>query len=89
MKVSRGGRLFFPEGARRRHELSQYYEDAKELARRFTLWSKQLDEHERRFVVCTGGGPGIMEAANRGASEARGMNVGLTISIPVEEFDNR
>jgi len=68
--------------------MSGYYEAARELAFRLTQWSKELDPKERRFVVCTGGGPGIMEAANRGAAEARGMNVGLTISIPVEEFDN-
>ena len=74
---------------RRRLEMSQYYEAARELARRLTLWSKQLPDDERRFVICTGGGPGIMEAANRGASEAKGVNVGLTISIPVEEFDNQ
>jgi len=77
------------ERARMELRMSAYYEAARELAYRLTLWSKDLDpEGERRFVVCTGGGPGIMEAANRGAAEARGMNVGLTISIPVEEFDN-
>jgi uncharacterized protein (TIGR00730 family) len=77
-----------PERARTDLEMSQYYEAARTLAFRLTEWSKALDSKERRFVVCTGGGPGIMEAANRGAAEARGMNVGLTISIPVEEFDN-
>ena len=68
--------------------LSAYYEASRELAFRLTQWSKELDPKERRFVVCTGGGPGIMEAANRGAAEARGMNVGLRISIPIEEGDN-
>ncbi len=70
---------------------ARYYEDARELARRLTEWSKNLGqggEPRRRFVVCTGGGPGIMEAANRGASEARGRNIGLNIAIPGEESDN-
>ncbi len=69
-------------------EMSRYYEDARELAARFTEWSKHLEGHNKRFVVCTGGGPGIMEAANRGASEARGLNIGLNISIPMEQFAN-
>jgi len=77
------------ERARGQLASSRYYEDARELARRVTEWSKQLQDEEHRFVVCTGGGPGIMEAANRGASEAKGMSVGLTIALPVEEFDNR
>ena len=76
------------EAARTAVELSAYYEAARELAKRLTNWSKKLGHEERRFVICTGGGPGIMEAANRGASEAKGLNVGLTISIPNDEFDN-
>ena len=76
------------EDARMSLTMSGYYEAARTLAFRLTQWSKQLDRKERRFVVCTGGGPGVMEAANRGAAEAGGANVGLTISIPNEEFDN-
>ena len=71
--------------AEMRYELSAYYEATRELARRLTEWSKELDATERRFVVCSGGGPGIMQAANQGASEAKGVNVGLGIALPFEE----
>ena len=74
--------------AEQRVAMSRYYEDARELARRLTLWSKELADDQHRFVVCTGGGPGIMEAANRGASEAHGINIGLNIALPQEENEN-
>ena len=76
------------EQARRKLKMSRYYEDTRRLAARLTEWSKSLQGTERRFVVCSGGGPGIMEAANRGASEAKGENVGLNISLPFEQNDN-
>ena len=74
--------------AETRLAMSRYYEDTRTLAARLTAWSKALPSTERRFVTCTGGGPGIMEAAARGASEAHGLNVGLTISLSAEEFVN-
>jgi len=69
-------------------KMSRYYEDSRQLAARLTEWSKGLDREDKRFVICTGGGPGIMEAASRGASEAKGLNVGLNISLPFEQFAN-
>ena len=68
--------------------LGRYYQDARSLAQRLTDWSKHLEGSQRRFVVCTGGGPGIMEAANRGASDAMGINVGLNIELPFEQAEN-
>ena len=66
------------------HRLNAYYEDARELSQRLTEWSTTLPPQER-FMVCSGGGPGIMEAANRGAADAGGKSVGLGISLPFEQ----
>jgi len=69
--------------------LSGFYDDARRLAALLTQWSKGLGLPARRFIVCSGGGPGIMEAANRGASEAAGISIGLGISLPMEATNNR
>tara|TARA_B100000287_G_C20630192_1_gene779496 strand:- start:71 stop:883 length:813 start_codon:yes stop_codon:yes gene_type:complete len=70
-------------------KMSRYYEDARCLAKKFTVWSKNLKDSKHRYIICSGGGPGIMEAANRGASDAEGINVGLTISLPYEVSGNK
>ena len=69
-------------------EMSRYYEDARKLAYMLTEWSIKIPARRRRFVVTTGGGPGIMEAANRGAKEAGGKTIGLNINLPFEQFPN-
>lgn len=70
-------------------EMSQYYEDSVELAKRLTEWSMSLPTAGKRFMICSGGGPGIMEAANKGAYLAGGSSIGLNISIPFEQFVNK
>lgn len=75
--------------ARNALEMSRYYEEARELARLITAWGMSFGERPRRFVICSGGGPGIMEAANRGASDAGGKSVGLSIQLPHEQTPNQ
>jgi len=69
-------------------DMARYYEDARRLAYMLTEWSVQIPAKRRRFVVTTGGGPGIMEAANLGASEAGGKTIGLNINLPFEQNPN-
>jgi uncharacterized protein (TIGR00730 family) len=69
-------------------EMARYYEDARRLAHMLTEWSIQIPARRRRFVVTTGGGPGIMEAANLGAHEAGGKSIGLNINLPFEQNPN-
>ncbi|MDQ6708107.1 MAG: TIGR00730 family Rossman fold protein, partial [Acidobacteriota bacterium] len=68
--------------------LGNYYNDARVLARLVTEWAEAYAKSTYRFVVCSGGGPGIMEAANRGAMDANGKTIGLNIGLPFEQFPN-
>ncbi len=81
--------IVFMGSARLREDgpLGRYYADARELSRMVTEWSKRL-RTTHRFIVCSGGGPGIMEAANRGALDAKGRTIGLNIGLPHEQRPN-
>ena len=76
------------KSARAAVDMARYYEDARRLAHMLTEWSIQIPARRRRFVVTTGGGPGIMEAANLGAHEAGGKTIGLNINLPFEQNPN-
>jgi uncharacterized protein (TIGR00730 family) len=84
-----------PEEERERLRLAKadvamagYYEGARQLAFLVTQWTRSISQQRHRFVICTGGGPGIMEAANRGASEAGGKTIGMNINLPFEQMPN-
>src|ERR1700674_5426991 len=68
--------------------MGNYYRDAVQLAQMITEWSARIESPAARFVICSGGGPGIMEAANRGASQAGGKTIGLNIGLPFEQRPN-
>ena len=69
--------------------MSTFYDDARSLAQKLTHWSKKQKNTKHRYIITSGGGPGIMEAASRGASEAKGLSIGLNITIPNEQSGNK
>ena len=75
--------------AKARVEMARYYEDARRMAYLLSDWAMHIPARRRRFVVTTGGGPGIMEAANRGARDAGAKTIGLNIRLPFEQYPNR
>ncbi len=75
------------EDAKADYQMSQFYEDAVRLSKKLTQWAQTLQQ-PFRFVVCSGGGPGIMEAANKGAALAKGRSIGFNVSLPFEQIAN-
>jgi uncharacterized protein (TIGR00730 family) len=76
------------EAAQKLMALAVYYGDAVKLAKMITVWSQKIKDPAKRFYLCSGGGPGMMEAANRGARLAGGKSIGLNISLPFEQRPN-
>jgi hypothetical protein len=76
------------EGRSKSSKLAEYYEATRMLSKRLTEWSKHLNHEEQKYVICSGGGPGIMIAANRGAREAEGKTASFRISLPFEDTPN-
>jgi hypothetical protein len=76
------------EGRSKNLKLAEYYDATRTLSKRLTEWSKNLNQEDQKYVICSGGGPGIMVAANRGANEAEGKNIALRISLPFENIPN-
>ena len=69
-------------------KLAEYYNATRELSKKLTEWSLNLEGQYQKYVVCSGGGPGIMIAANRGACDAGGKSMALRISLPFENIPN-
>ena len=91
LRKASGNSAATPEALQRAESdvaMSRYYEDARRLAFLISKWTQTIAQPRHRFVVCTGGGPGIMEAANRGASEAGSKTIGLNIHLPFEQVPN-